>query len=138
KRIDERKIALGRSDWYKNKAAQRHDLGIRGQNEYSPGELVMLYDHRQAGRKLRPTWRGPFVIVGFGGDMGKSYKLRQINGTPIPRHYHGDSLKKFRLREGYLITGEEESLPVFQSIRLGNASFKLPKNLRQIKDRTSN
>ncbi|POS83424.1 hypothetical protein EPUL_004130, partial [Erysiphe pulchra] len=84
KRIDERKIILG----------------IRGQNEYRPEELVMLYDHGQAGRKLRPTWRGPFVIVGFGGDMGKSYKLRQINGTPIPRHYHGDSLKKFRLREG--------------------------------------
>ncbi|RKF59802.1 hypothetical protein OnM2_057042 [Erysiphe neolycopersici] len=84
KRIDDRKLILGRSNYYKDKAAQRHDLGIRGQNEYSPGELVMLYDHKQAGTKLRPTWRGPFVIVGFGGDMGKSYKLRQINGTPIP------------------------------------------------------
>ncbi|POS82401.1 hypothetical protein EPUL_005000, partial [Erysiphe pulchra] len=34
KRIDERQIALGHSDWYKDKAAQRHDLGKRGQNEY--------------------------------------------------------------------------------------------------------
>ena len=70
------------------------------------------------------------MVVGFGGDMGRSYKLRQIRGEMIPRHYHGDSLKRFRLREGYLVTGEEESLPVFQKIRLGKASFKLPRNLR--------
>ncbi|KAI0994842.1 hypothetical protein K3495_g13340 [Podosphaera aphanis] len=128
KRIQIQKKALEHSDWYKNNAAERHNLGIRGSGTFSPGELVMLYDHQQARKKLRPAWRGPFVIVGLGGDMGRSYKLRQINGAPIPRHYHGDSLKTFRLREGYLITGEEEALPVFQSIRLGNASFKLPKN----------
>ena len=89
----------------------------------------MLYDHRQAGKKLRPTWRGPFVVMSFGGDMGKSYRLRQINGVPIPRHFHGDSLKIFRLRDGYLLTGEEETLPIFQNIRLGSASFKLPKDI---------
>jgi hypothetical protein len=92
----------------------------------------MLFDHRSAGKKLRPAWRGPFVITGFGGDMERSYTLRQIDGTSIPRHYHGDSLKPFRLREGYLVTHEEEVLPVFQNIRLGNAAFKLPKNVRTI------
>ncbi|KAI0995726.1 hypothetical protein K3495_g12455 [Podosphaera aphanis] len=59
--------------------------------------------------------------------MGKSYTIRQISGKHIPRHYHGDSLKRFRLREGYLVTGEEEALPVFQNIRLQKAEFKLPR-----------
>ncbi|POS82271.1 hypothetical protein EPUL_005521, partial [Erysiphe pulchra] len=80
----------------------------------------------------RPSWRGPFVVSGFGGEMGKSYILRQIEGTTIPRHYHGDSLKPFRLREGYLILKKEERIPVLQNIRLGNATFKLSKNYRTV------
>ncbi|KAI1006688.1 hypothetical protein K3495_g1530 [Podosphaera aphanis] len=84
-RANTQRIALERSDHAKIRASERHDLGIRGTVRYDPGDLVMLYDHRQAGKKLRPSWRGPFVITGFGGDMGKSCTIRQINGTPIPR-----------------------------------------------------
>ncbi|RKF58047.1 hypothetical protein OnM2_070072 [Erysiphe neolycopersici] len=64
--------------------------------------------------------------------MDRSYTLRQIEGTNIPRHYHGDSLKPFRLREVYLISKKEERIPVLQNIRLGNAAFKLPKNQRTV------
>ena len=76
RRTSVRRKAGKRSEMFKDRAAERHDLGIRGASSYAPGDLVMLYDHQQAGRKLRPTWRGPFVVVGFGGDMGKSYRLR--------------------------------------------------------------
>ncbi|KAI0995670.1 hypothetical protein K3495_g12511, partial [Podosphaera aphanis] len=72
-----RRKALGRSDRKKDLASQQHDMGVRATREYSPGDLVMLFDNREAGKKLRPSWRGPFVIRGFGGDMGKSYRLRQ-------------------------------------------------------------
>ncbi|RKF60729.1 hypothetical protein OnM2_048076 [Erysiphe neolycopersici] len=76
RRYELRREVLGRSDRRKDLTAQKHDLGVRVTQEYNPGYLVMLYDHREAGKKLRPSWRGPFVIVGFGGDMGKSYHLR--------------------------------------------------------------
>jgi hypothetical protein len=121
-----RHTAQGKSEHNKDISKQRHDLGVRSHKEYSPGDLVMLYDHSVAGDTLKPTWRGPFVINGFGGDMKKSYLLRQIDGTPIDRHYHGDSLKPFRLREGYLVTQEEEGLPVYQNIRFGKAGFRVP------------
>ncbi|RKF80182.1 hypothetical protein GcC1_039049 [Golovinomyces cichoracearum] len=127
-----RRKILGRSDRRKDQKAQKHDTGLQATQEYNPGDLVMLFDHRESGKKLRPSWRGPFVVVGFGGDMGKSYCLRQIEGTPIPRHYHGDALKPFRLREGYLISKKEERIPVLQNIRLGTAAFKLPKNQRTV------
>lgn len=66
--------------------------------------------------------------------MGKSYALRQINVKSIPRHYYGDSLKGFRLREGCLITGEEKRLLAFQNISHGKASFKLPRSIRTFRD----
>lgn len=130
RRNEARRETLGRSDRRKDLKAQIHDIGVRATQEYNPGDLVMLFDHREAGKKLRPSWRGPFVVVGLGGDMGKSYCLRQIEGTPIPRHYHGDALKPFRLREGYLVSKKEERLLIVQNIRLGTAAFKLPKDQR--------
>ncbi|KAI0994798.1 hypothetical protein K3495_g13383 [Podosphaera aphanis] len=129
-RAKRKSVALERSNQVKDRSAKRHDLGIRREIRYSPGDLVMLFDHRQAGKKLRPSRRGPFAVTGFEGDMGKSYTIHQLNGKPIPRHYHGDSLKKFRLREGYLVTGDEEALPSYQNIRLGNTEFRLPKFAR--------
>ncbi|KAI1005920.1 hypothetical protein K3495_g2300 [Podosphaera aphanis] len=130
KRENRESVVLECSDWAKMRSAERHDLGIRGDFRYAPGELVMLFGHCQAGKKLRPSWRGPFVITGFGGDMARSYTTRQINGKKIPRHFHGESLKRFRLGEGYLVMEEEEALPVFQNIRLQKSEFKLPKSVR--------
>jgi hypothetical protein len=92
----------------------------------NPGRIPM------EGRQLRPSWRGPFVISGYGGEHGKSYLIRQICGTPIPRTFHGNHLKKFRLREEYLVSGREHSLPVYQNIRYGTGNHKLPRDLRTI------
>ncbi|KAI0994673.1 hypothetical protein K3495_g13509 [Podosphaera aphanis] len=132
KREEIRQAALARSDRQKDRAKDRHNLGVRTEHVYSPGSLVMLWDAKASGKKLRPAWRGPFVITGYGGDMELSYTLRQVNGLPIPRHYYGDHLKPFRLREGYLITREEEEIPVYQNLRLGNAAFKLPKHVDMV------
>ena len=92
----------------------------------------MFYNAKSAKKKLYPAWRGLFVITGFGGDHGKSYTLRQVDGTPILRSFHGDHLKPFRLREGYLITGHEESIPAYQNLRAGRASHKLPCGIREL------
>ncbi|POS86061.1 hypothetical protein EPUL_002468 [Erysiphe pulchra] len=132
RRNEIKREVLGRSDRRKDQKAQQHDIGVRATQSYNPGDLVMLFDHREAGKKLRPSWRGPFVVVGFGRNMGKSYRLRQIEGTAIPRHFHENALKPFRLREGYLISEKEERIPVLQNIRLGIAAFKLPKNQRTV------
>lgn len=80
---------------------QRYDRGVR-RASFTPGQLAMFYDPKSAKRKLRPAWRGPFVITGFGGNHEHSYTLRQIDGSPIPRTFHGDHLKALRLREGSL------------------------------------
>jgi transposase InsO family protein len=119
------------SRYQKSIQKSRYDRGLK-ERKFTPGQLVLLYDHKSAGKKLRPSWRGPFVITGYGGEHEKSYTLRQICGTPIPRTFHGDHLKRFRLREGYLVSGREQSLPVYQNIRYGRGSHKLPRDLRTI------
>ncbi|KAI6246359.1 hypothetical protein HI914_05693 [Erysiphe necator] len=58
---------------------ERHYLGI-SEKSFQPKQLIMLYDNAATGKKLRPRWRGTFVIAGFGGDHGKSYRIRKING----------------------------------------------------------
>lgn len=44
------------SDYYKDPTTQRHNNGLTAPTSYSPGELVMLYDHREAKKKLRPSY----------------------------------------------------------------------------------
>ncbi|KHJ34314.1 hypothetical protein EV44_g3764 [Erysiphe necator] len=131
-RTQRQRNVLDASDLAKDKTSQRHDLGIKANYQFNPGNMVMLYDHKESGKKLRATWRGPFIITGYGGDMHRSYTLRQISGKPISCHYHGDSLKPFRLREGYIVTNEEAGLPISQNIRLGRAAFKLPREQRTV------
>ncbi|KAI1003000.1 hypothetical protein K3495_g5204 [Podosphaera aphanis] len=91
----------------------RHDLSVSRNISYSSGDLVMLYDHSAAKRKLCASYRGPFIISGSAGDNGKSYTLRQVNGEPIRNTYDGDQLRPFRLRESYLVTGKELGIKIF-------------------------
>lgn len=120
------------SDFQRQKLKEHHDMRFQGgMKTFTLGASVMLYDHTTAAQKLRPSWRGPFVISGSGGDHGRSYTLRQINGTPIPCHVHIDQLKPFYLRNSYMVTGDEERLSVYQNIRGGTASHSLPPELRK-------
>ncbi|RKF55040.1 hypothetical protein OnM2_092022 [Erysiphe neolycopersici] len=79
------------------------------------------------GKSLHASYRGPFVVAGFAGEHKKSYLLRQVDGQKIKYSYHGDQLRPFRLREGYLITGNEKRIPAYQNLRSGKASYEVPK-----------
>ncbi|KAI0993777.1 hypothetical protein K3495_g14407 [Podosphaera aphanis] len=94
------------------------------------GSMVMLYDGKSAKKQLHPSYRGPFIVSGKGGSHGKSYTLKQINGTPIPGTFYGDHLKPFVPRIGHLVTGNEEEIALHQNIRAKKGFHKLPQRLR--------
>ena len=79
--------------------ATRYNKGVR-HTVFAPGELVMLYQ-KTAG-KLQPRWRGPFRVSHFATERGLSYVLRQLNDRLIRGSFHGNHLKRFEPREGYL------------------------------------
>lgn len=118
---------LEKSNQRKILQKERHDRGVHQRITYKPGDLVMLYDYRNAKKKLVAAFRGPFVIEGKAGTYGTFYKLRQVNGKKISRSFYGDHLKPFTLRNEHLITGEEEDLPEYQNIRAGRARYTLPR-----------
>ncbi|POS81910.1 hypothetical protein EPUL_006021, partial [Erysiphe pulchra] len=117
------------SSWAKQVSKDRHDMGIRKELNFTDGTMVMLYDGKSAKKQLHPSYRGPFIISGKGGSHGKSYTLKQINGTPIPGTFYGDHLKPFVPRTGHLITSNEEELSLHQNIRAKKGFHKLPQRL---------
>jgi hypothetical protein len=92
--------------------ASRYDRGVRPVY-HQLQDLVML--HQKISGKLQPRWRGPFRIQDYGGSHGKSFVLRQLNGRKIRGAFHGDDLKAFIPRTGYLDDGL--ILPTQQTIR---------------------
>lgn len=98
----------------KERGAARYDAGVT-RTFREVGLLVMVYQKRTV--KLEPQWRGPFRIVGLGGTRGVSWRISQLNGRGIRGTYHGDHLKPFRPRQGYLFNGEP---PYQRAKQLGN------------------
>ena len=83
---------------------------------FSSGDLVVVYQERAG--KLEPRWRGPFAIGGFGGEHGVTYQLRQLNGRRIRGTFHGNHLKQFIPRSGYLADPTiDPAIPSYQTIR---------------------
>ncbi|POS86333.1 hypothetical protein EPUL_002151 [Erysiphe pulchra] len=118
------------SSWAKQVFKDRHDTGIQKELNFTDGTMVMLFDGKSAKKQLHPSYRGPFIISEKGGSHGKSYTLKQINGTPIPGTFYGDHLKPFVPRTGHLITSNEEELSLHQNIRAKKGFHKLPQRLR--------
>ncbi len=81
---------------------------------FSLGQPVMLYQ-KDTG-KLQARWRGPFRIYGFGESHGVSYKPRQFNGRKIKGIFHGNHLKLFTPRRGFL-ADTDSAFPSEQTIR---------------------
>ena len=52
--------------------------------------------------KLEARWRGPFRVMGFGGEHEVSYVIQHLSGKKIRGPFHGNDLKPFVPREGYL------------------------------------
>ncbi|KAI0998509.1 hypothetical protein K3495_g9686 [Podosphaera aphanis] len=102
--------------------------------------MVMLYDGKSAKKQLHPSYQGPFIVSGKCGSHGKSYTLKQINGTPIPGTFYGDHLNPFVPRIGHLVTGNEEETALHQNIRAKKGFHKLPQRLqsKSWKAQTSN
>ncbi|POS82388.1 hypothetical protein EPUL_005646 [Erysiphe pulchra] len=122
---------LEKSNWQKMLQKERHDKGVHRRVIYKPGDLVMLYDQRNAKKKLAAAFRGPFVVKGKAGTHGTSYKLSQINGKSITRSFYRDHLKPFIMRSDHLIAGDEEDSPQYQNIRAGRAKYNLLRALKQ-------
>ncbi len=78
-------------------------------------DLAMLYQKNTG--KLEARWRGPFRIKDYGGTHGHSFVLQQLNGRRIRGTFHGDYLKAFVPRTGYLATDFVPPLPQQQNIR---------------------
>ena len=134
-RIETKAKVKAKSRHIKQREKARYDRGVK-ERLFTAGDYVMLYDHKSAKKKLHAAYRGPFVVTGFAGEHDKSYTLRQIDGTPIPRSYAGDQLKLFKPRTGHLVTGYEESLKEYQNIRAGRAIYTLPKEVREMESKT--
>jgi hypothetical protein len=99
----------------KEKMIQRYNRKVRHQ-PLIPGQLVFLRQKNTG--KLKPRWRGPFRVRAI-GRHGVSYQIAQINNQPIKRTYHGDDLKLFKPREGYLAINDQNTWPEFQTVRHG-------------------
>jgi hypothetical protein len=84
--------------------AARYNKGVT-RTVHHIDDLVMVYQ-KDTG-KLQPRWRGPFKISGYGGSHGASFTLRQINGRGIKGTFHGDHLKPFKPRTGYLAAADQ-------------------------------
>lgn len=100
----------------KESVAARYNRGVN-RVVHRLEDLVMLYQENSG--KLKPRWRGPFRISGYGGAHATSFTLQQLNGRRIRGAFHGDHLKKFVPRTGYLLdsTSAPPSLPQQQTIR---------------------
>ncbi|PMD37435.1 hypothetical protein L207DRAFT_531723 [Hyaloscypha variabilis F] len=69
-----RRAVQERSDSRNDRNKERHDPRVRFRQDIIHGQMV-LYDEKSAENKLRPALRDPFVITGYGADMGKLYTV---------------------------------------------------------------
>lgn len=68
--------------------------------------------------KLEPRWRGPFWIARYGRSHGTLFELEQLNKRKIWETFHGDQLKTFSLRTGYLVeSSDPRKFPLEQTIQ---------------------
>ena len=102
---------------HQEKTSRRYDRGIRVAL-HQIGDLVMLWQNPDQVPKLGNRWRGPFQISGYGGTHGRTFTLKQLNGSKIRGTFHGDHLKTFVPRLGYLADpATDATLPLQQTIR---------------------
>lgn len=106
----------------KESMANRYDRGVKRAIHHL-GDMVMLYQERSG--KLQPRWRGPFKIIDYGGSHGASFVLQQLSGKHIRGSYHGDHLKKFVPRAGYLSSPSDPQLLQDQNIRVSQPRARL-------------
>ncbi|GKE26322.1 reverse transcriptase domain-containing protein [Tanacetum coccineum] len=85
----------------KSKAMMEKYYNARVRNtSFKPGDLVYRSNeasHAEDGGKLRPKWEGPYEVTEA---LGKgAYKLRDLNGSILPRTWNVCNLKKCYVHE---------------------------------------
>ena len=116
RREEQRKDVVQRTRKAKQRMKERYDRGVIPR-EFTPGQFVFLRDTNLIYDKNVPRWRGPFVISGYAGEHRSSYKLKRLDGSRAPNSFHGDHLRIFNAREGYLRPANEEELTVVKNLR---------------------
>ncbi len=111
-----------RREQHKDAMKTRYDRGVKPVT-FAVGDLVMLY--QEGVGKLQPRWRGPFKVSGYGGH-GVSFTIQQVNGRKVKGTFHGDQLKQFVPRSGYLAPPTPLILPAQQTIRRPRRKEKHP------------
>lgn len=106
-------LVRAKSDQKKDAEALYFNKGII-QYSFSPGNLIVLYQKKSG--KLEPRWRCPFVVL-EPEEPGISYRLHQLNGRRIKGTFHGNHLKLFRPRRGYLADPSATPLLTYRTIR---------------------
>ena len=119
-----------------------HEVGTQ-KRKLKAGDLVMLHD--DLGRKKRQSkWRGPFLIIGQGGEHEKSFTLGfahlGLNQNPRRKDMRvpDDRLRRFVPREGYLIPSSEAKLPAYRKMRFGRTNLspeQFQKELETMEDK---
>ena len=116
RREEAQQKVIDRTTKAKQRMKERYDRGVQPKI-FVTGQYVFLRDNNLIFDKNVPRWNGPFVISGPGGEQNSSYKLRNLEGKPMPNLFHGDHLRIFRERTGYLRPANEEALPVMKNLR---------------------
>ena len=115
RKINIRKDVHNRSVIRKEQEKIRYNKKVKMQY-FNPGNFVLLKDSTPQLGKLTERWRGHFLIDSFGRDHGASYTLKTLDGKSAPNTHHGDHLRIFRPREGYLRPANEEPLEITRDL----------------------
>lgn len=116
RREEIRKEVITRKSKANQRMKERYDRGVQPK-VFVAGQYVFLRDTNLTYDKNVPRWNGPFIINGPGGEHNSSYKLRKLDGSIAPNLFHGDHLRIFQERTGYLRPADEEDLPVMKNLR---------------------
>lgn len=102
KRSDIRGLVSHRSIHAKDLMKMRYDKGVTPTKSLQYGQWVMKNDTRTNRPKSSPRWTGPFMVAGYVSEQGTSYQLISKNRKVTTHAYHGDHLKLYEPRQGYL------------------------------------
>jgi hypothetical protein len=77
---------------------------------FTPGQLTQFYhsgihNSLEAKRKLLPKWSIPCRITEW---LRNSYRLENLDGTPIPEEFHARRLRAFLPKEGTKLAEEQK------------------------------
>ena len=82
--------------------AHHHRRPDRPHTAIASGDYVILHDTRleqSHSHKLADRWNGPYKVIGVSKKSNRgTYKLAELDGTPLGGYHTGDRIKKFVLQ----------------------------------------